>query len=160
MSIWTHVNGNIRLDEFDYRNVEIIKFILGKMNTYDPGLSGLPIEDFSNNDKDILLPCGSEGSLKYNVLSNKDLNSLEAHSISIWGDLRDYDDKDVIEKLIPWFSNLLNCFIKNRLFIRNACLEVEIEYRLHLVLVADCDNINVEDKTIPIKVVAIDKADN
>ena len=159
MSIWTHVNGNIRLDEFMVHDTKKVKDILGKMAVYNKENSGLPIEDFSILKEDIKLPYGSEGSILYSVISNTDEHSLPAHSISIWGDLRDYDIGSVEDELIPWFKNTLNKFIENRLIIRNAILQAEIETGITYILIADTNNMNLQENSINIKIIKLEGAD-
>lgn len=116
MSIWTHVNGNIRIDSlrFDNNEISTIKNILGK------------IIHFDDNDYKTNLPCGSEGSLEYNIVENPNESDISAFSVSIFGDLRDYDDVDYIEK---WFNNILNEFL-----IRNAVLEINVEGQQNIIL--------------------------
>ncbi len=135
MSMWTHVNGNIRLDEFGEHSVDKIKSIMGKMYVYRPELSGLSESDFSSDTNEITLPFGSEGSLLYSVVANKDVSSLPAYSISIWGDLRDYDTDTVRGEIIPWFKNLLLTFKSAYMIMRNAMIEIEVEDGTHIALI-------------------------
>ena len=135
MSVWTHINGNIRLDEFGEHSERKIKSIMGKMKVYKPELSGLSEDDFSDDYNEITLPIGSEGSVLYSVVANKDVSSLPAYSISIWGDLRDYDTDKVNEELIPWFKDLLLTFKSGYMLMRNAILEIEVEDGTHIALI-------------------------
>ena len=159
MSMWSHINGNIRLDEFMFHDTEKVKSILGKMAVYNKENSGLPIKDFSILKEDIKLPYGSEGSILYSVITNTDEHSLPAHSISLWGDLRDYDLSIVNDEMIPWFQNLLNEFMKNNLSIRNAILQIEVESGETIILIADTNNIDFDNHTIKVKQINLNKTD-
>ncbi len=159
MSIWTHINGNIRLDEFINHDNEKVKSILGKMAAYKKEKSGLPIEDFSILKEDIKLPYGSEGSILYSVITNSDESSLPAHSISLWGDLRDFDINSVEDSLIPWFKNILSEFIREKLIVRNAILQAEVEAGVTFILIADTNNMNIQKNTIDIKIIKLKETD-
>lgn len=103
MSVWTHVAGIIRIDDlrFDERSP---KEVIAKSLSYIPG--------------------GSEGCLDYSVNVNPDISHLAAYVISIWGDLRDYDDADEVKE---WFVNW--CDVLGNIFagIRNAVITIEVE---------------------------------
>lgn len=101
MSKWTHVCGCIRVDALrivETNGVERIKSIL---------------------EEKTKLPCGSEGSIKYEILVNPDEYSTAAYTIPVWGDLRDYDDVAEIEN---WFNEVCG-----KLIIRNAVLNIDVE---------------------------------
>ena len=116
MSIWTHINGNIRVNGLDGLTKDVnIKEILGEIVNYE------------SNKVETTLPCGSEGSLEYLIWNNPDKGSIIRNNISIFGDLRDYDNSDEIEK---WFKEVCS-----KLWIRNAVLEVEIESAHHFILI-------------------------
>ena len=112
MSIWTHVCGCIRVDAMrsskidDVREIENITEKLGKIV--------LPL----SKDKNTTLPCGSEGSIEYRIISNEDLSNIAAYNIPIWGDLRDYDSVDEIEK---WFRDVCS-----KLDVRDAVIEIVV----------------------------------
>lgn len=114
MSQWTHVAGIFRVDaliineEVQKETIKEIKGLLGK------------IVDFGDDDDwNTLLPCGSEGSLKYEVIPNPSLNSLSAFTIPVWGDLRDYDN---VDEIISWFEGVCR-----NLWIRQAIIEIDVE---------------------------------
>ena len=160
MSMWTHVNGNIRLDEFMSRDIDRIKSILGKMNILEPERSGLPLEDCYGLDDNVTLPEGSEGSIQYYIISNTDKHSLPAHSISLFGDLRDYEMYDVNNELVPWFKSTLEEFIENGFMLRNAVLEIAVEDGNHIVLVGSSEievigkgksKVNIEVKRLKVE---------
>lgn len=114
MSVWTHVCGNIRVDCFRLspEDTEIkkkqISDILGKIVKY------------GDEDYETTIPCGSEGSLEYEILADPDITLIAAFVIPIWGDLRDYDDANEIKK---WFESVLV-----NLWVRNAVITIEVEY--------------------------------
>ena len=117
MSIWTHVNGQIRIDDMRFgtdSNLSIIKNIIG--NTCDYHSTDEEWEKCS-------VPTGSEGSLQYSIIENPDKSSLAAYTVAIWGDLRDFSDKDV-DKIRVWFDKILN---SSGLWIRQAVLQIEVE---------------------------------
>ena len=91
MSMWTHVCGIVRIDCVD---VEI---------DFDK-LFGLELK-FGEIPKDkFYMPVGSEGSLQKMVWENPNEHHAAKYTVSIWGDLRDYDNPyDVLE----WFKDCL-----------------------------------------------------
>lgn len=100
MSNWTHVAAVIRIDDFrfgDFTEPDWDK-IFGKELLYDE-----LYEKWEEADKypERYLPMGSEGSLHKNVWVNHDKSSATAYTVSIFGDLRDYDDLD---EIINWFK--------------------------------------------------------
>lgn len=92
MSTWTHVAAIFRIDAvkgfFGPQSREEIKEVLGRGNC--------------------TLPCGSEGSLKYDIWENKDDCSVAAFTVSVFGDLRDYEETDSIRK---WFDSFCSKFL-------------------------------------------------
>ena len=88
MSQWTHVNCSIRID----------------------GLAGLmPVPDlgktvgFGHDERawaECDVPCGSEGSLQTSLSTSDDPHALARYVATIWGDLRDYDNEDLIIKYL------------------------------------------------------------
>lgn len=112
MSQWTHVAATIRIDSI-FRNggYEQIQDALGKTLSW---------EDKIDSDT-YYMPYGSEGSLKYIITENPDESSVSAFTVTIYGDLRDYDDADAI---IKWFEEVCNKF-----FIRQAVITIDVEYQ-------------------------------
>lgn len=109
MSAWTHIIGTIETLDiariFMGRQsddiIEQIKDIMGPQSYY-----------YEPNDN-CKLPMGSEGSLHYmiNILeTEKEPNGLQNEDIIITftGHLRDFDNKNIKEELIPWFENLID----------------------------------------------------
>ena len=98
MSIWTHVAGVIRFDSFLGEDLDL----------------GIPV-DFRDSLEDFCkctLPCGSEGSLEYQIYENPDPHSVARWSVQFWGDLRDYDNEeeiinlDIYELASIWYNTL------------------------------------------------------
>lgn len=117
MSIWTHVNGNIRIDSINRGLTEEIQQTLGKIITFEDS-------DYTTN-----LPCGSEGSIEYKIWENPDVSDLTAYSISIFGDLRDYENTEEIKN---WFIKILKDFC-----IRDAILTITVEENNTIILIYD-----------------------
>ena len=95
MSHWTHVTGAIRVDgvpslERKGKMLEFVKSCLGKTCDF---------EGTEKEWKECTVPRGSEGSIQY--LLHEYSDGLPWLIVSIWGDLRDYDDKEAI---FHWFK--------------------------------------------------------
>lgn len=107
MSVWTHVAGIIRLDslgavilrgspeEINRRVKEAIVKTLGQTSSLD-----------SPSDQPCTVPTGSEGSLQYEVSHTGGEHELAWGHVSIWGDLRDFEEEDVVE-LKAWWERIL-----------------------------------------------------
>ncbi len=112
MSIWTHVVGNIRVDGIPglipESSVDHLIKLLGPMSTFD-----------EPNDA-CTLPCGSEGSIHYQIIEYN--GGMPWATIPIWGDLRSYEDLKEIE---TWFQGILQ---KLGSSVRDAVLMAECEY--------------------------------
>lgn len=96
MSQWTHVNCILRIDCI-LETLNKKKILRG----IDP-------------------PEGSEGPLHVTLWTNPISNHLAAHTLAIFGDLRDYDDK----------QEILECLTKicEKRIIRSGVCEIQIEY--------------------------------
>lgn len=131
MSQWTHLAGIIRIDN------------LLRRIAYNPPTA----EDVIK----ILLedaPTGSEGGCLFHFVkwpevdSYKEKDHTNLHEGGIyWGDalisadLRDVGDDDgEIEEIKQWFMGLAKKFLDGKLTIRQAVLEIEVEYKYHRVL--------------------------
>ena len=114
MSIWTHVAGVIRIDglDEDFNWDELLGKEVGYNDSYDVW------EDAGSHPNEYM-PCGSEGSLEKSIWKNPDEHCLAAYTVSVFGDLRDYDDLDAIVK---WFEQVCK-----KLWVRNAVLTAECE---------------------------------
>lgn len=134
MSIWTHVNAQIRLDSMELLTGSIqkdLEKIIGP--TYLPFYEEYDIiNDWLNvgyEEKDkVKLPTGSEGSLRVEVIRNKDDHAIASHIISIYGDLRDFDSYDEIQNW--WYKLCKDLEDKDKcraVGIRQAICQVEVE---------------------------------
>lgn len=120
MSVWTHVAGIVRVDgivcfgdidfDFDFDKV------FGKECLWD---SDKDIWDDADLNPDDYMPMGSEGSLEKSVWINPDAYCMARYTVSVFGDLRDYDDSKAI---IEWFKN--SC---DKVAVRQAVLTIEVE---------------------------------
>ncbi len=126
MSIWTHAAGVIRIDAFrigDETNAQIkreLTNLIGKeLSFYD--------SDRKWNDRERhpekYLPCGSEGSLHLSIWINPNKSSLAAFTVTIFGDLRDYDSAN---EIILWFQNKIK-EIREHYMVRQATITAETE---------------------------------
>ena len=112
MSQWTHVAATIRIDSI-FRN--------GVCNKIQDALGEtLNWKDEIDSDT-YYMPYGSEGSLEYVITEHPDESSIAAFTVTIYGDLRDYDDADAI---IKWFEEVCNKFC-----IRQAVITIDVEYQ-------------------------------
>lgn len=131
MSTWTHLAGIIRFDNLLRR----IAF-------------GAPIgEDVIRILREDA-PVGSEGGCLFHFIkwpevdSYKEKDHTNVHEGGIyWGDaiisadLRDVgDDDEEIEKIKQWFTGLAEKFWDAKLVMRQAVLEIEVEYKYQRVL--------------------------
>lgn len=117
MSYWTHVCGCIRIDSFRFseegtkKDNQRIEEALGKIMPFD----------YEGNDwGETKLPMGSEGSLRYSIINNP-ISCIAAHTVVIWGDLRDYGETiEDIQYIEDWFNNACSEFN-----IRQAVLTID-----------------------------------
>lgn len=131
MSQWTHICGTIRLDSFariinpGFDGEQAVQGILGPMSTY------------SEWRDDCRLPNGSEGSLQYGIhVYDNNENGLYWASLTFWGDLRDFGLGEV-EGVRTWWENTLDSLAKAHLTIRQAVLQIEIEYQDDAIILTD-----------------------
>jgi hypothetical protein len=115
MSQWTHVCGAIRIDglEFLGKNIAVeLSNNFGNTVSFDD-----PEEDWDFCN----VPCGSEGSIQYDIQHTGDDNSISWGVVYIWGDLRDYCNNEAIYQ---WIRKA--CESKSY-FIRSCCVKIDIE---------------------------------
>lgn len=122
MSQWTHVNASIRFDGFLGTGLPT-KQELGQICCWED-------ENTSHWDNPDL-PCGSEGSIEYEIISNPNKNSIAAMVIVFFGDLRDYDNA---QEILEYFERIT----KDKI-IRSGILEIDIEFKETLVYRHDSD---------------------
>jgi len=108
MSVWTHVAGVIRVDALpalglkpDFKKI----FIKKLWDEEDEGECNMPY--------------GSEGSLDYRIIENKDKTSLAAYTVVIFGDLRDRGTED-LDNIKNWWEKTLKEFN----MVRQAVLQI------------------------------------
>lgn len=114
MSTWTHVAAIIRIDA--------IKGLLGPQSKEDIHKVLGPVAEFDGPQEAwdaCTLPCGSEGSLEYDIWENKDEHCMAAFTVSVFGDLRDYYETESIEE---WFNSFCSKFM-----VRQAVCIAETE---------------------------------
>ena len=112
MSQWTHINAVIRFD--------VIRVLGMKMPDLGKTLNYEGDDDISDwEDEECTVPCGSEGSMRYQVWENPSPNSAAGYTAMFWGDLRDYSD---VEKIFNYFVK-----ITSGQMIRSGLLEIEVE---------------------------------
>ena len=123
MSIWTHVAGVIRIDDFRLKGENTPDFdeLIGVECQWNDSFS---VWDEQEVHPEKFLPMGSEGSLQKTIWINPHTSSLAAYTVTIFGDLRDYEDPD---KIIEWFKNKCKT-IENKYIIRQATITAETEF--------------------------------
>lgn len=101
MSTWTHVAATVRIDDFRFSDNQTIPDwdeIFGKECLFK---SPREVWDDCYEHPEKYLPCGSEGTLQKTAWINPDSHMIAAYTVTIFGDLRDYDSPD---KIIEWFK--------------------------------------------------------
>lgn len=107
MSIWTHVLGTIRFDSWT-----------GLEPAPNIGISCHFTDPPEQWDK-CNIPCGSEGSLFISKWEDPSKSTVAKYTITIFGDLRDYDDE---QGIIDYFNR-----ITKDQDIRQACFTFYVE---------------------------------
>lgn len=113
MSQWTHVSGTIRFDGF--RSVGQQPPDLGSTVGFDD-----PEGDWDACD----VPCGSEGSLQYQIIENPHLTATAAWVAVFWGDLRNFGEnaeKDV-QTIVDYFERIVK-----GAHLRGGVFDVQVE---------------------------------
>ena len=109
MSVWTHVNSAIRINHIRFSGQDHLSF--PKAVSFDDIINGADITKCE-------LPYGSEGSLNISVWEHPDISRIACYTVSIFGDLRDFDDE---QKIIDFFKK----FISDK-WIRDASFTVTV----------------------------------
>lgn len=122
MSQWTHVNASIRFDGI-LGTGQPTKKDLGQMCKWED-------KDTSHWETS-KLPCGSEGSIEYEIIKTGGENSLASMAVNFTGDLRDYDDTT---EIITYFNEI----VKERM-VRSGVIEIDVEFKDTLILRYDYD---------------------
>ena len=118
MSCWTHVAATVRVDGFRIFGDDVEPdwdAIFGKECSF---YASREKWDDAMEHPDKYLPMGSEGSLRKTVWTNPDRSHADAYTVSIFGDLRDYDNPETI---IEWFKKIVNSDVID---VRQACITV------------------------------------
>jgi hypothetical protein len=128
MSKWTHVAGIVRYDampEGDKEGVAIAVMNGNPLVLHTVKVLMRPDESelaFAN-PYDLLskskIPTGFEGPIKYAIVENSDKQNLDRYAVTIWGDLRNYDN---VEEIFDWFADITLDYV-----VRSATLLVEVE---------------------------------
>lgn len=126
MSQWTHVCGCIRVDCLDHEKVNSrIEEILGKILYFESPMWEWELQD---SNPELYTPTGSEGGIEYDVWENPNHSCMASHTISIWGDLRDYCS---VEEITKWFNKIL---YNSGWLIRDAVLSIDVGWQSKTVL--------------------------
>lgn len=116
MSLWTHVNGALRIDNINYtlEPVSVRKYKKELKSLFKTvSFKGLPYEWAACN-----VPCGTEGSLNVSIWV---ANDGEMATINFFGDLRGFTDTDGV---IEWIDNII---IDNSLSVRDGIMHMNEE---------------------------------
>lgn len=113
MSTWAHVAGVIRVDDLRVIPTSVLADLKERLG---------PIKHYADDvdEETVKLPLGSEGSLQYSIYENPDKSTMTAYVITIWGDLRDYEETDSIAE---W---LKTTFDPNTTWIRQGVMEMHV----------------------------------
>ena len=115
MSQWTHVTALIRYDAvLAMMGEPITKEELGEISTFEN-----PIDD-------TIIPCGSEGSLEYEILKTGGDSSLACRAVAFWGDLRDFGKNEIED--VKSILDYLDKITKDKM-IRSGVVEITVEFR-------------------------------
>jgi len=116
MSAWTHVAATVRIDDLRFSDDQTIPDwdeIFGKECLFH---SPSEVWDDCEKHPEKYLPCGSEGTLRKTAWINPDSHAVAAYTVTIFGDLRDYDSPD---KIIEWFKKKVD---PSKIGIRQAVI--------------------------------------
>jgi len=118
MSTWTHIAATIRYDALRIPGMPSMKPDLGKTCSFDSTESEW---DACN------VPCGSEGSLQHSLWVNPNVTHMAAYVVTIWGDLRDYQD---VEEVIDYLKRITG----KKMLVRGGVAQIEVSYAGTVVL--------------------------
>lgn len=118
MSQWTHVNASIRYDSL-FGIGAPTEELLGQICRWGDDNDS----HWTNPD----LPCGSEGSIHYEIIRTGSENSLASHAVIFTGDLRDYDD---VEEILTYFTRICT---EEGYMIRSGVLAIDVECKASFV---------------------------
>lgn len=126
MSHWTHVCGCVRIDSIFHEDVNArIEEVFGKILCYDDLYEEWKLQE---SNPELYTPTGSEGGIKYFVWENPEECHMASHTVSIWGDLRDYTS---VEEIAEWFNKIV---YNSGFCIRDAVLSIDEGYKKTVLL--------------------------
>ncbi len=115
MSIWTHINGNIILEEIAFNSPSFQPISIGNEAQFEDD------EDIWNQCN---IPSGSEGSLYLRYSETFKTKSQRYTNITITGSLRNFSYKNQKDTIINWLNNLK---LPSNSFIRDGIISIEFE---------------------------------
>lgn len=115
MSQWTHVTGCIRIDALDM-------IIGGDVEQELRNGFGKPVSFGGGKEAwdACTVPCGSEGSVQYEIVKTRKNNSLSWGLVYIHGDLRDYDNP---HEILKWLQRAC----RGTFIVRGCAVKVAVE---------------------------------
>ena len=127
MSVWTHVAGVVRIDaiRFDPNDIPDFDSIFGKEWTFDDMWDDTHVYTEFEENPNMFMPSGSEGSLQKSAWINPDRNCIASYVVTIFGDLRDYDTPN---EIIEWFKECCE-----KVSVRQAIITVKTEGKKPIV---------------------------
>lgn len=116
MSIWTEASGIIRVNDIRLSD-ETPDFdaIVGRECLWDDPHSVWKEVD---ENPDAFMPMGSEGSLRKSIWINPEKSHMDAYTITIFGNLRDFSNT---QKIVDWFKGVCDKLWVRDAFIRVRC---------------------------------------
>lgn len=142
MSVWTHVAAVFRIDGIKLKEAKhgsingVVKIdwdkITGKAiydgdwiseDDYEQQKLKDSWDDYKKHPRRYM-PAGSEGSLQRLLWINPDGYCLAHYTVTVFGDLRDYDDYEAIHK---WFDEVCD-----RCYIRQAVCHCDVSGRTYM----------------------------
>jgi len=122
MSQWTHVAGVFRIDHVVIR--ESHADVFKKLQIW----------------LDVNLPYGSEGPLQYALNYSGDEGPGHSSAwwgeLTFWGDLRDFDDVNRINK---WVNTVCERLETLNMYLRQALYEIDVEFKSRQIYILNDD---------------------
>lgn len=116
MSIWTHVTGNIIIEQISFNNKKFKNISFGNECQFDDK----NIETWYNCD----IPQGTEGSLYLRYSETYVSKNQKYTNVTITGDLRDFSFKKNKDVIFNWLKNIK---LPKSSFIRNGVMSIDFE---------------------------------
>lgn len=131
MSQWTHVGGAVRLDMIQFGTdgavINQVKSIFGNTYSYEDKRS---VRDVCT------VPCGSEGSVQYKVKLTGTPSSLARVVVTVWGDLRDYDDT---EEIVAWVKGVVKKLNEKGIGVRGERFILKLSLKRMCIFCGETD---------------------